>query len=127
MGLGDVDLGEQEPVATPASQAPDMTSVESQISMLQQMLPKIKDAGQRAGLVKHFAPKIEDAMAQVEKEIQDKKQKKKHKTNFVQKSIKKAEHIHNDEKILKTNIVEESVNFATKIKELESKISVIEA
>ena len=90
------------------------------------MLPKIKDAGQRAGLVKHFAPKIEDAMAQVEKEIQDKKLKKKHKTNFVQKSIKKAEHIHNDEKILKTNIVEESVNFATKIKELESKISVIE-
>ena len=73
MGLGNVDLGEQEPVATPASQAPDMTSVESQISMLQQMLPKIKDAGQRAGLVKHFAPKIEDAMAQVEKEIQDKK------------------------------------------------------
>jgi hypothetical protein len=47
------------------------------------MLPKIKDAGQRAGLVKHFAPKIEDAMAQVEKEIQDKKLKKKHKTNFV--------------------------------------------
>ena len=90
------------------------------------MLPKIKDAGQRAGLVKHFAPKIEDAMAQVEKEIQDKKLKKKHKTNIVQKSIKKAEHIHNDEKILKTNIVEESVNFATKIKELESKISVIE-
>ena len=35
MGFGDVDLGEQEPVATPASQTPDMTSVESQISMLQ--------------------------------------------------------------------------------------------
>jgi hypothetical protein len=31
------------------------------------MLPKIKNAGQRAGLVQHFAPKIEEAMASVEK------------------------------------------------------------
>jgi len=54
--------------------------------MLQDMLPKIKNAGQRAGLVKHFAPKIEDAMAEVEKSILEKKKAKKH--NFVQKSIK---------------------------------------
>ena len=41
--------------------------------MLQKMLPEIKNAGQRAGLVQHFAPKIEQAMAELEGEIQTKK------------------------------------------------------
>ena len=35
------------------------------------MLPKIEDAGQRAGLLDQFAPKIEDQMESLEKKIQD--------------------------------------------------------
>ena len=35
------------------------------------MLPKIEDAGQRAGLLEQFAPKIEDQMETLEKKIQD--------------------------------------------------------
>jgi len=34
-------------------------SIQKQVQMLQKMLPKIEDAGQRAGLLQHFAPKIE--------------------------------------------------------------------
>ena len=44
--------------------------------MLKQILPKIKDAGKRAGLVKYFAPKIEEAMSTVERKIQSGKHKK---------------------------------------------------
>jgi|TARA_B110000285_G_C15041279_1_gene571923 hypothetical protein len=36
------------------------------MNILEDMLPKITDAGQRAGLVQRFAPKIEQAMAELE-------------------------------------------------------------
>ena len=33
------------------------------------MLPQIEDAGQRAGLIQHFAPKIEDQMSDLESKL----------------------------------------------------------
>jgi len=33
--------------------------IQKQMQIIQTILPKIKDAGKRAGLVKHFAPKME--------------------------------------------------------------------
>lgn len=39
------------------------------------MLPKIEDAGQRAGLLQQFAPKIEDQMNSLEQKIQDDEKK----------------------------------------------------
>lgn len=40
------------------------------------MLPQIKDASKRAGLIKHFAPKMEVAMTNLEHKIKQKEIKK---------------------------------------------------
>lgn len=50
--------------------------IKNNISILSAILPKLKDAGQRAGLVKKFSPKIEVAMAELEKNIMDEKNEK---------------------------------------------------
>lgn len=39
------------------------------MQIIQRILPQIKDAGKRAGLVKHFAPKMENAMNNLEHKI----------------------------------------------------------
>jgi len=39
------------------------------MQIIQRILPRIKDAGKRAGLVKHFAPKMESAMNSLERKI----------------------------------------------------------
>ena len=40
--------------------------------MIQNILPQIKDASKRAGLIKHFAPKMEVAMNNLEHKIKQK-------------------------------------------------------
>lgn len=45
------------------------------MQIIQTILPKIKDAGKRAGLIKHFAPKMEHAMDSLEGKIKTEKTK----------------------------------------------------
>jgi len=47
------------------------------MQIIQTILPKIKDAGKRAGLIKHFAPKMEHAMDSLEGKIKTEKKKAK--------------------------------------------------
>lgn len=57
---------------------PDANSYEdirNNISILSAILPKLKDAGQRAGLVQTFTPKIEAAMIAMERGIMNKRSK----------------------------------------------------
>ena len=48
------------------------SQIQNQIDILQNLLPKITDVGQRAGLIEHMVPKIESAMNDVEKKIKTK-------------------------------------------------------
>jgi len=50
------------------------------MQIIQDILPKIKDAGKRAGLVKHFAPKMEQAMNALDMKINTEKAETKIKT-----------------------------------------------
>lgn len=57
---------------------PDANSyqeIRNNISILSAILPKLKDAGQRAGLVQKFTPKIEAAMIAMERGIMNNKSK----------------------------------------------------
>ena len=47
--------------------------IQKQMQIIQNILPKIKDAGKRAGLIKHFAPKMEHAMDSLESKIKKEK------------------------------------------------------
>ena len=47
--------------------------IQKQMQIIQTILPKIKDAGKRAGLIKHFAPKMEQAMDSLENKIKKEK------------------------------------------------------
>jgi len=49
--------------------------IQKQMQIIQTILPKIKDAGKRAGLIKHFAPKMEHAMDSLEVKIKTESEK----------------------------------------------------
>ena len=59
------------------------------MQIIQRILPRIKDAGKRAGLVKHFAPKMESAMNSLELKIKSAAKNKKvaHKTIHKKKGV----------------------------------------
>jgi len=59
------------------------------MQIIQDILPKIKDAGKRAGLVKHFAPKMEQAMNALDMKINTEKAETKIKTPVKKMAYKK--------------------------------------
>mmetsp|Transcript_33387 Transcript_33387/g.51220 ORF Transcript_33387/g.51220 Transcript_33387/m.51220 type:complete len:104 (+) Transcript_33387:447-758(+) len=60
---------QSEPSKPSQSEGPtSVDDIQQQINLLKQILPKIKDAGKRAGLLQYFAPKIEAAMKKAEVE-----------------------------------------------------------